>query len=103
MYFSSISPPSYENIRDYWFPDINCHSPNTPIILVGTKLDLAVDKEILNLLKEEQVVPITTAEGLRMAKELSAIKYMECSSLTQKGLHGLFEEAISIGLHNKKP
>jgi len=38
--FSLINSSSYENVRAKWFPEITHHCPNTPIILVGTKLDL---------------------------------------------------------------
>ena len=33
-----------------------------------------------------------------MAKSLGAIKYLECSALTQEGLTNVFEEAVRVAL-----
>ena len=52
------------------------HCPNTPIILVGTKLDLRDDKEQIEKLKDKKQAPITFPQGLSMMKEISAIKYL---------------------------
>eukprot|EP00483_Globobulimina_turgida_P006188 UN06198 len=38
--FSTISPPSFHNIKQKWATEIIHNCPNTPIILVGTKIDL---------------------------------------------------------------
>ena len=46
------------------------HCPNTPIILVGTKLDLRDDKDTIEKLKEKKLTPITYPQGLAMAKEI---------------------------------
>lgn len=46
------------------------HCPNTPIILVGTKLDLRDDKDTIEKLKEKKLNPITYPQGLAMAKEI---------------------------------
>ncbi|KAK2161514.1 hypothetical protein LSH36_115g05058 [Paralvinella palmiformis] len=92
--FSLVSPASFENVRAKWFPEVSHHCPNTPIILVGTKLDLREDKETVEKLKEKKLSPITYPQGLAMAKEIAAVKYLECSALTQKGLKNVFDEAI---------
>lgn len=92
--FSLISPASFENVRTKWYPEVSHHAPNTPIILVGTKLDLREDSAALENLRNRRMSPVTYPQGLQMAKEIHARKYMECSALTQKNLKGVFDEAI---------
>lgn len=82
-----------------WYPEVSHHCPNTPIILVGTKLDLRDDKETIEKLKEKRLAPITYPQGLAMAREIGAVKYLECSALTQKGLKTVFDEAIRAVLN----
>lgn len=53
------------------------HCPNTPIILVGTKLDLRDDKDTIEKLKEKKLTPITYPQGLAMAKEIG-MKLISC-------------------------
>lgn len=132
-------------ILKQWYPEVRHHCPNTPIILVGTKLDLRDDKDTVEKLKEKKLQPIAypqvlkitillsktntadnaavlwpcvdkvvycailfltlmtnislflrlnLSQGLAMAKEVGAVKYLECSALTQKGLKTVFDEAI---------
>ncbi|ORE09427.1 rac protein, partial [Rhizopus microsporus var. microsporus] len=92
--FSLISPPSFENVKTKWYPEISHHAPNIPIILVGTKLDLREDRDTIERLREKRMAPITYTQGVQMAKDISAVKYLECSALTQKGLKNVFDEAI---------
>ena len=75
-----------------WFPEVKHHCPKTPIVLVGTKTDLRKDS---NTSTGQNV---STAEGLSLKKQLGACKYLECSALTQKGVHSVFEEAVRAAL-----
>ncbi|XDV16202.1 hypothetical protein PO909_016021 [Leuciscus waleckii] len=97
--FSLVDQDSFENIRAKWFPEVRHHCPNTPIILVGTKLDLRDEKDTTEELKEKKQTPITYQQGLAMAKETGAVKYLECSALTQMGLETVFCEAVLAALN----
>lgn len=48
--FSIVNPSSFENVRAKWYSEIKYFCPNTPIILVGTKLDLRDDHNTLDKL-----------------------------------------------------
>lgn len=100
--FSLTSPASFENVRAKWFPEVSHHCPSAPIVLVGTKLDLRDDKETIEKLREKKMAPILTTQGLQMTKDISAVKYLECSALTQKGLKQVFDEAIRAVLCPRK-
>ena len=54
-----MSPASHENVRGKWFPEVKHHCPNTPVILVGTKIDLRDDPETQTKLKEKRLNAIT--------------------------------------------
>ncbi len=94
--FSLISPTSFDHIEHKWYPEIIHHCPTVPILLVGNKLDLRDDPGIIQTLSEQKMHPITKSQGLEMAKKINAIKYMECSAKTQKGLKEVFMTAAEI-------
>lgn len=100
--FSVISPASFENVKNKWHPEINHHCPGTPFILVGTKVDLRDDADGVKALKDRGISPITVDVASKMAGDLHAYKYLECSALTQKGLKNVFDEAIRAVLAPQK-
>ena len=93
--FSVISPASLKNVKETWVPEINHFCPGTPFILVGTQTDLREDTEVVEALAADQRKAVTGSEGARLARELRAVKYLECSALTQKGLKTVFDEVSS--------
>jgi len=38
--FNVTSPPSFENVKEKWFPEVRHHCPATACIIVGTMVDL---------------------------------------------------------------
>ena len=41
-----------------------------------------------------RMAPIQYAQGVQMQKDIRAVKYLECSALTQKNVKTVFDEAI---------
>ncbi|KAK8865890.1 hypothetical protein IAR55_001038 [Kwoniella newhampshirensis] len=97
--FSLVSLASFENVRTKWWPEIQHHSPGTPIILVGTKLDLRDNPAQIARMRERRQEPISYAQGSATAKEIQAARYLECSALTQYQLKNVFDEAIRTVLN----
>ena len=95
--FSLIEPDSFKNVKDKWLKLYSryLHS-DTHVMLVGTKLDLREDLDEIEKLKGRGLLPITTEEGESLAKELKAVKYMECSAATKVGLQDVFDEIFKI-------
>ncbi|XP_017273892.1 ras-related C3 botulinum toxin substrate 1 isoform X2 [Kryptolebias marmoratus] len=100
--FSLVMPSSFENVRAKWFNEVRHHCKEAPIILVGTMLDLRDDEDTIEELEEKKLSPITCEQGLFMAKEIGAVKYVECTGLALRSLKMVFDEAIRAVL-NPKP
>ena len=103
--FSTVMPSSFENVREKWAPEIKHYCPKTPFLLVGTQIDLREDAATMLKLAKNKKRPISLEMGERLAKEVKAVKYVECSALTQQGLKNVFDEAIlqTLEPHKEKP
>ncbi|KAK6462574.1 ras-domain-containing protein [Scheffersomyces coipomensis] len=97
--FSVVSPDSFHNIKAKWIPEILHHCPkDILIILVGTKIDLRDEPYVLDELAQKNLKPITYDQGIKLAKEVGAVTYLECSAATQIGVKELFDFAIRTAL-----
>ncbi|XP_035812839.1 rho-related GTP-binding protein RhoU-like isoform X2 [Amphiprion ocellaris] len=92
--YSVVRPCSFRNLTEKWVPEIHQHCPGAPLVLVGTQVDLREDVQVLIHLAQNQEQPVGTEEGRRLAQELGAVSFAECSALTQKNLKDTFDSAI---------
>jgi len=92
--FAVNNQASCENVKSKWQPEIRHHAPGVPMILVGTKSDMRNDSNASGLIPKES--------GDAVANEIGALKYLECSALTQDGLKNVFDEAIRAALNKPK-
>ena len=99
--FSLVSPASFENVKAKWHPELVHHCPKVPVLLIGTKLDLRENQENIAELRKENQSPITQETGSRLAAEIRAAKYLECSALTREGLKNVFDEAVRVVLQRQ--
>lgn len=100
--FSVVNPASFQNVREEWVPELQEYAPSVPYLLIGTQIDLRDDPKTIAKLNDMKEKPITTEQGQKLAKEIGACCYVECSALTQKGLKTVFDEAIIAILTPKR-
>jgi cell division control protein 42 len=67
-----------------------------PCLIVGTQVDLRDDAAVREKLAKQKMQPVSREAGERMARELGAIKYVECSALTQYKLKDVFDEVCAL-------
>ena len=96
-----MAPKTFENVKKKWHPEFIHHCPGTPVIVVGTKLNLRKKQDVLNGLKQNNQSPITSNAGLKLAKKIGAAKCLECSALTQEGFKNVYDEAMRVVLRKE--
>ena len=72
-----------------------------PVILIGTQSDLREDAQTLVQLSKAKETPISESEAKKLVSSMGFECYVESSSLTQKNLKEVFDEAIMSGLKGR--
>lgn len=86
---------SFENIEHKWISEIRHFCPDTPVLVVGCKIDLR---------KASSTGCVMYDEGFALAKRIGCI-YVETSALTMEGVVDCFDHAIRTAatfIHTKK-
>jgi len=76
--------------------------PHAPIILLGTKSDLRENLQTIEFLKEKKREVVRYEEVVEMMKKIHAVKFIECSALSRRGLKEVFEEGVRVVLNTQK-
>jgi len=64
-------------------------------MLVGTKSDVRCESEC----NEEPLDLVDEEEAKKVAHDIGAVEYLECSGLTRQGLKTVFDNALTIGMN----
>ncbi|KAB8077139.1 small GTPase superfamily [Aspergillus leporis] len=94
--FSVDSPDSFENVASKWVDEISENCPGVKMVLTALKCDLRKDE-----FENPNPNAITYEQGLAKAKEIGAVKYLECSAVQNRGIMETFYEAAKVALDVK--
>lgn len=101
--FSVDSRDSLENAQTKWKAEILDHCEGVKLVLVALKCDLRSNNDE----NEQDTVGaggkplISYNEGLAVAKEMGALRYLECSAKMNRGVNEAFTEAARCALSAK--
>lgn len=83
-----------------WYPEVAHFCEGTPLLLVGTKIDLRKDEQTRRMLAAQGQTTVTAEKGMQVAKEIGA-KYIECSAKTGVGVQDVFNLALKESMKGK--
>mmetsp|Transcript_72197 Transcript_72197/g.64901 ORF Transcript_72197/g.64901 Transcript_72197/m.64901 type:complete len:208 (+) Transcript_72197:44-667(+) len=97
--FSCVEPSSFQNLQTRWLPEVQHHSPDALLVLIGLKCDLRNDEKVINNLKETGKEPVSSEQIEEYRKNCGAAAYVETSALKKINVETAFESAISCFLN----
>eukprot|EP01084_Bolivina_argentea_P135763 239169_1 len=90
--FSVVEDSSFMNLQSRWLPEVQHHSPDALIVLIGLKCDLRNDeKKGKNAISQDQIE--------EYKKNCGAAGYVETSALKKINVEKAFETAITAFLN----
>eukprot|EP01095_Lingulamoeba_sp_RSL-Kostka_P010284 TRINITY_DN3674_c0_g1_i1.p1 TRINITY_DN3674_c0_g1~~TRINITY_DN3674_c0_g1_i1.p1 ORF type:complete len:184 (-),score=52.10 TRINITY_DN3674_c0_g1_i1:17-568(-) len=92
--FSLSSITTFKNIETKWLPELQQHSQNVPIILVGINKEDDSDSE------DDDII-VSKKEAVKLAKKIKT-KYLECSLSNDEEIKNIFKQSINVILSNNK-
>ncbi|KAI6019692.1 P-loop containing nucleoside triphosphate hydrolase protein [Pisolithus orientalis] len=88
--FSVDFPVSLGNVQDKWYPEVAHFCEGTPLILVGTKIDLRREDQTRRMLAAQGQAPVTAEQGS-----------VQCSAKTGVGVQDVFNLALRESMRGR--
>uniref|UniRef100_A0A6P7G6G9 Ras-like GTP-binding protein rhoA n=1 Tax=Diabrotica virgifera virgifera TaxID=50390 RepID=A0A6P7G6G9_DIAVI len=92
--FSFDKPETLDSVVNKWYPEIQKRCKNVSIILVGNKVDLRYDFQLIKTLRKIKKAPVRSSEAKAVADGIKAFSYVECSAKTHVGVNEVFHNAV---------
>uniref|UniRef100_A0A8D0B699 Rho-related GTP-binding protein RhoH n=1 Tax=Salvator merianae TaxID=96440 RepID=A0A8D0B699_SALMN len=91
--FSVANQNSFLSLRNKWVTEIRTHLPRVPILVVATQIDQR---------ETHRAVCVSPVHGKELAKNIRAKGYVECSSLSNRGVQQVFECAVRTAVNQAR-
>ena len=76
--------------------------PNVPIFLLGTQLDLRNKPQVIEDLIDQGTPAIDTEQGKKLAEDIGALHYVECSALDTSDIDNIRQKMTQIAYEQKQ-
>lgn len=85
-----------------WINQIRSTLPHVPVVLIGTQVDLRNTPSVVEDLIDRGTPAIGEEDGQKLAEEIGAVHYIECSALNPKDIDHIRRKAAQIAYELKK-
>lgn len=93
--YSVANPTSLASLRQKWIAEVREYLPRVPVLVVATQTD---NREI----GPYRANCTSSSEGKRVAQEIRAKGYLECSALSNRGVQQVFECAVRTAVNQAR-
>ncbi|XP_054455280.1 rho-related GTP-binding protein RhoN-like [Anoplopoma fimbria] len=78
--FDISRPETLDSVLKKWQGETQEFCPNAKVVLVGCKLDMRTDLNVMRELSKHRLIPVTHEQGTALARQIGAVAYTECTS-----------------------
>jgi small GTP-binding protein len=102
--FSSISPPSFNNVKTKWQLRIeavalrsSASGRRAPVVLVGTKIDLREHVDMIRRLADRGMEPVSDKQAQQLAKDIGAAQFIAVDLRVEQHVEAIANAIVSAG------